>query len=76
MYNILENDLVPPHRVMNEEEKKELKQKYNIVKESQFPEISRFDPVAKIYCIRPGEVFEITRSSETSLQSKYYRLCI
>ena len=61
---------------MNEEEKKELKQKYNIVKESQFSEISRFDPVAMIYCIRPGEVFEITRSSETSLQSKYYRLCI
>lgn len=76
LYNILENDLVPPHRVMSKEEKVELKQKYNIVRESQFPEISRFDPVAKVYCIRPGEVFEITRSSETSLQSKYYRLCI
>ena len=33
LYNILENDLVPPHRVMSQEEKIELKQKYNIVKE-------------------------------------------
>ena len=77
VYNILDNDLVPPHRVMTEEEKINLmEQKYNIVKESQLPEISRFDPVSMIYCIRPGQVFEITRSSETSLQSKYYRLCI
>ena len=48
----------------------------NIVKETQFPEISRFDPVSVVYCIRPGQVFEIIRSSPTSLLPQYYRLCI
>lgn len=76
MSNILDNDLVPPHRILSNEEKEEIKQKYNILKDKQFPEISRFDPIAVIYGIRPGQVFEITRSSPTSLQTKYYRLCI
>ena len=76
LYNILDNALVPPHRVLSLEEKNELKQKYNIQKDHQFPEISRFDPVAVVYGIRPGEVFEIIRSSPTSLKTKYYRLCI
>tara|TARA_B100000795_G_C22744404_1_gene416711 strand:+ start:394 stop:1029 length:636 start_codon:yes stop_codon:yes gene_type:complete len=76
MSNILDNDLVPPHRILSDEEKEEIKQKYNILKDKQFPEISRFDPIAVIYGIRPGQVFEITRSSPTSLQTKYYRLCI
>lgn len=76
VYNILENELVPPHRVISEEEKGNIMKKYNIVKESQFPEISRFDPISIVYCIRPGQVFEIIRSSPTSLLTKYYRLCI
>jgi DNA-directed RNA polymerase subunit H (RpoH/RPB5) len=76
MSNILENDLVPPHRILSDEEKVEIKQKYNIIKDNQFPEISRFDPIAVIYGIRPGQVFEIIRSSPTALKTKYYRLCI
>jgi DNA-directed RNA polymerase subunit H len=76
MSNILDNDQVPPHRILSDEEKEEIKQKYNILKDKQFPEISRFDPISVIYGIRPGQVFEIIRSSPTSLQTKYYRLCI
>ena len=76
VYNILENELVPPHRVLSQEEKITIMKKYNIVKENQLPEISRFDPVSIVYCIRPGQVFEIIRSSPTSLLTKYYRLCI
>jgi DNA-directed RNA polymerase subunit H len=76
MSNILDNDQVPPHRILSDEEKEEIKQKYNILSDKQFPEISRFDPISVIYGIRPGQVFEIIRSSPTSLQTKYYRLCI
>jgi len=76
IYDILDNELVPPHRVISNEEKEKLKKKFNIVKDNQFPEISRFDPVSIVFCIRPGQVFEIIRSSPTSLQTKYYRLCI
>lgn len=74
-FNILENDLVPPHRILLEEEKKAIAKKYNILKDSQWPEINRFDPPAMAIGLRPGEVTEITRNSPTALETKYYRLC-
>jgi DNA-directed RNA polymerase subunit H (RpoH/RPB5) len=43
---------------------------------SNWPEISRFDPVCKSTFIRPGQVFEVMRPSKTSLISKYYLNCI
>jgi len=75
-YNILEHSLVPPHRILSEEEVEDIKIKYNITKLSQLPEISRFDPVAQVIGIRPGQVCEIIRSSKTSVTTKYYRVCI
>tara|TARA_X000000368_G_scaffold418556_1_gene418705 strand:+ start:356 stop:994 length:639 start_codon:yes stop_codon:yes gene_type:complete len=74
-FNILENDLVPPHRILSEEEKKAIAKKYNILKDSQWPEINRFDPPAMAIGLRPGEVTEIKRNSPTALETKYYRLC-
>ena len=74
-YNILNHSLVPHHRVLNEQETNEIKEKYNIVHNNQFPEISRFDPVAKVIGIRPGQVCEITRKSKTAITSKFYRFC-
>ena len=47
LFNILKHILIPPHRILSEEEKKEIIIKYNITNMSQFPEISRFDPVAQ-----------------------------
>ena len=44
LYNILKHDLVPPHRILSETEKTNIEKKYNITNDSQFPEISRFDP--------------------------------
>ena len=75
MYNILTNKLVPTHEIINETRKRELAEEYNIVAESQWPEISRFDPVAIAIGLRPGEVVEIERASPTALITKYYRLC-
>lgn len=75
-FNILEHSLVPPHRILSEEELEEVKIKYNINQLSQLPEISRFDPVAQVIGIRPGQVCEIIRSSKTAVNTKYYRVCI
>ena len=75
-FNILEHNSVFPHRLMDTFEVEEIKSKYNIIDNTQFPEISRFDPVAQVICLRPGEVCEITRSSNTAIVSKYYRICI
>ena len=75
LYNILDNNLVPPHRVLSNEEKEAISKEYNILEDTQYPEISRFDPVAIAIGLRPSEVVEITRSSPTALTTKYYRLC-
>ena len=75
LHNILEHTLVPPHKVLSDEEMEKIKIKYNITYNSQFPEISRFDPVAIAIGLRPHQLCEITRSSPTSIKSKYYRFC-
>ena len=74
-FNILEHTLVPPHKILNDDEVKIVKDTYNITQDSQFPEISRFDPVAQAIGMRPGQVCEITRGSKTAIITKYYRLC-
>jgi len=75
-FNILNHVLVPKHRVMTNSEVLEIKNKYNIMNDFQFPEISRFDPVAQAIGIRPGEICEINRPSKTAITSKYYRFCV
>jgi DNA-directed RNA polymerase subunit H (RpoH/RPB5) len=75
-FNLLEHTLVPSHRILTDDELKDVKKKYNIMDDSQFPEISRFDPVARIIGIRPGQVCEIIRPSKTAINSYYYRICV
>ena len=75
LYNVLDHQMVPPHRIISEDEKKELFKNYNITDESQLPDINRFDPVARVLGCRPGNIVEIVRPSKTSISAKYYRLC-
>ena len=75
-FNILNHVLVPNHRIMTNAEVIVIKQRYNIMNNSQLPELSRFDPVAQTIGIRPGEICEITRPSKTAISSKYYRICV
>jgi DNA-directed RNA polymerase subunit H (RpoH/RPB5) len=75
-FNVLDSIYVPPHRVLSESEKIYIKNKYNITDDNEFPEISRFDPVAQAIGIRPGEVCEITRPSKTAISHNVYRICI
>ncbi len=75
-FNILKHVLVPPHRVLSNSEVLKVKTRYNIMSDSQFPDISRFDPVAQAIGIRPGQVCEIIRPSKTAISAPYYRICI
>jgi len=75
LFNILNHNQVPPHIILSDEKKNEVKKRYNITNDSEFPEIARTDPVAKAIGLGPGELCEITRSSPTAVQIKYYRLC-
>lgn len=74
-FNILKHDLVPPHRVLSDEEKETLYEKYGLSGNNSLPEISVFDPVAQLHCLRPGQVCEITRPSQTALTTLAYRIC-
>ena len=74
-FNILEHVLVPYQRVLSEEEMIKFKKRYNIINDYQFPDISRFDPVAQAIGIRPGELCEIIRPSKTAISAPYYRIC-
>jgi DNA-directed RNA polymerase subunit H (RpoH/RPB5) len=75
-FNILDHSLVPSHRVLTDEEVTTVKKRYNIKEDGQFPDISRFDPVAQVIGLRPGQVCEIIRPSKTAIQAYYYRICI
>ena len=74
-YNIMHHSLVPPHSVLSAEEALEVKQKYNILDDSQVPDISRFGPVSQVIGIRPGELCKITRPSKTAIKADFYRIC-
>ena len=75
LFNILNHVLISPHRILTEEEKQKIIIQYNITNISQFPEISRFDPVAQALGMRPEELCEIKRPSPTAIVTNYYRSC-
>jgi len=75
-FNILEHTLVPQHTVLQDNDAEEVKKTYNILDDSQLPEISRFDPVALAIGLRPGQICRIIRNSKTAITSEYYRICI
>ena len=75
-FNILKHELVPQHTVMQQSEVIEIMKKYNITDKVQFPDISRFDPVARAIGLRPGQLCHIIRPSKTSIKANYYRICI
>lgn len=75
-FNILKHVLVPEHLVMSETETENVMTKYNITDKTQFPDISRFDPVARAIGLRPGQVCKIIRPSKTAIKTNYYRICL
>jgi DNA-directed RNA polymerase subunit H (RpoH/RPB5) len=75
-FNILKHVLVPSHNILTISQVNEVMKRYNITDTIQFPDISRFDPVARAIGIRPGQVCHIVRPSKTAVQTDYYRICI
>uniref|UniRef100_A0A6C0H645 RNA polymerase subunit H/Rpb5 C-terminal domain-containing protein n=1 Tax=viral metagenome TaxID=1070528 RepID=A0A6C0H645_9ZZZZ len=76
-YNALKHELVPPHKIIRDKTViDDICHKYNIKNLSEFPNIDRFDPIAMLICMKPGEICHILRPSKTSLESDYYRLCV
>ena len=74
-FNILEHAYVPKHVILTPEEADVMKKRYNIIKDTELPEISRFDPVAQAIGMRPGQLCKIIRPSKTAITADYYRIC-
>lgn len=74
-FNILDHILVPPHRILTDSEVDIMMKRYNVISKTQLPNISRFDPVARVIGLRPGQVCNIIRPSKTSIETNYYRVC-
>jgi DNA-directed RNA polymerase subunit H (RpoH/RPB5) len=75
-FNILNHVLVPEHKVMKDSDVNDIMIRYNITDKIQFPDISRFDPVARAIGLRPGQVCNIIRPSKTAIKTNYYRICV
>jgi len=74
-FNILKHVLVPKHTILSETEKEMFMKKYNILDNTQIPDISYFSPVAIVIGLRPNSIVKIERSSRTSINSDFYRIC-
>jgi len=74
-FNIFEHELVPEHRILSEEEKRELLKRYKI-RLSQLPQMLVSDPAAVALGAKPGDVVEIKRKSKTAGVYFYYRLVV
>ena len=75
LYNITHHSLVPKHRLLSHDEKSFLLKHYK-VSEKHIPCILRTDPVSRYYNAKPGNVFEILRSSDVCFKSISYRIVI
>ena len=74
-FNILKHTLVPKHTILTDDEKELFMKKYNILDNSQIPDISYFSPVSIVIGLRPNDVVKIERASRTSITSDFFRIC-
>jgi len=72
-FNITKHCLVPKHRIMSEEEQIAFLEKMKCQKVN-IPTILTVDPVSRFFGAKPGNIFEITRTSQTTGTALYYRV--
>ena len=74
--NIVGHGLVPKHIKLNEDEKKELLEKYNISL-TQLPKIYDSDPMIKLMeNVKIGDIVKIERNSPTAGIGIFYRVVV
>ncbi len=74
-FNLFDNELIPKHEILGEDELKSVLKRYKIERE-QFPKIKINDPVIQQIGASVGDVVKITRKSQTAKEALYYRLVI
>ncbi|MFB6267499.1 MAG: DNA-directed RNA polymerase subunit H [Halodesulfurarchaeum sp.] len=74
MVDVSQHDLVPEHRVLDDEAVEEVLEEYGIDRTS-LPKIKRKDPALPDEA-EPGDVVQIVRDSRTTDTATVYRLVI
>ena len=72
-FNVTKHVLVPKHEKMTREYLKTLLKELKTT-EKHLPKIKTTDPVSRYYGGKIGDLFKITRKSENSYETTYYRL--
>jgi len=76
-FDITTHRMAVPHRILTEDQRRELFAKYKITNpREQLPWIDSQDAMVKWYGAMPGDVLEITRHSDTGGASLYWRYCV
>uniref|UniRef100_A0A7S1N9M2 DNA-directed RNA polymerases I, II, and III subunit RPABC1 n=1 Tax=Eutreptiella gymnastica TaxID=73025 RepID=A0A7S1N9M2_9EUGL len=73
MVNVTRHELVPKHQPLSDEEKRDFLKKHKL-KEKDLPRIQQADPVTCYFGLSKGQVFRITRKSETAGTYITYRM--
>ena len=71
----MKHELVPRFRILTEEEKKQVLERFNTT-EKKLPKILSDDPAVEVLKAKPGNLLEITRSSKIAGESLYYRIVV
>lgn len=75
LINLVDHVSVPKHELLNEENTKKVLEEYG-VKKKEMPRIYVTDPVSKYFNAKIGQIFKITRPSETAGEAPYHRLVV
>ncbi len=76
-YNISRHVLVPKHELISDEQEiKDLINKYSLKSKFQLPHILKTDPMSKYLGLRSGDIVKIIRTSPTAGEYITYRCCL
>lgn len=75
LVNIIDNNLVPKHIILSDDEANDILKEYKINKEN-LPRILSGDRIAKYYNVKPGQIVKIIRPSITAGNEIVYRICV
>lgn len=73
MINITKHHLVPKHILLEEDEVKEVLNRFLATK-TQMPRLLSSDPVARYFGMKSGDVCRIIRNSQMTGETSYYRM--
>lgn len=73
--NLMEHQLVPPHRKLTKDETKVELERLSVTEKSQLPLIKHHDIQARLLGLVPGDIVEVLRPSPTAGVMRVLRIC-